>query len=224
MPVQASNHQKLFLAVDSVIFSVQDNQLNALMIQMQKKPYTNKWAFPGGIIKQNETTEVAARRILKEQAGVSDVYLEQLATFDDPKRDPFGRVVSVAYFALVPANEVKLQDSSKFNNVTWWPVNNLPELAYDHKKIAKTALERLRAKLEYSNVAYSLLPKEFTLSDLQGVYESILGRKLDKRNFRRKILSLDIILPSGNKVTGKSHRPAALYKFKDQKLVYVDIL
>ena len=216
--------QNIKVAVDAVIFTIQRGQLMTLLIQMKKKPHSGKWAFPGGLLRQNETTEAAAARILKEQTSVSDVYLEQLATFSDTKRDSTGRVVSVAYFALISGEGMKLKTTDKYQDVRWWPIKKLPSLAYDHKEISKVALNRLQAKLEYSNLAWSLLEREFTLTDLQDVYETILDRKLDKRNFRKKILSLNLILQVGRKRRGGAHRPAELYRFKQRKLEYIDIL
>lgn len=223
MPIELKD-QKIGVAVDSVIFTIKDGELAVLLIKMKKKPYAGTWAFPGGLIEQAETTEHAARRILKEQTGVSDVYLEQLGTFDEPKRDKAARVVSVAYFALVPEAEIVLLDNEKYAEAALWPVSRLPRFAYDHEEMAETAVQRLRAKLEYTNVAWSLLPEDFTLTKLQQTYESILGRALDKRNFRRKILSLGLIKPTGGKQSGGKHRPAQLYHFKQRKLVYMDIL
>jgi len=216
--------QNIRVAVDSVIFSIKDGALSVLLIGMNKDPFKGQKAFPGGFIGQNETTEDAARRILKEETGVSDVFLEQLATFDAPKRDPRGRVISVAYYALLPSSDIKLKAAAKYSDIGWYATGELPKLAYDHKQIAETAINRLRSKLEYSNVAWSLLPRDFTLTELQKVYETILGRDLDKRNFRRKILALGLIDDSGEKQKGGVHRPAQLYHFKQRKLVYTDVL
>lgn len=216
--------QDIKVACDAAIFTLKDGALQLLLIQMKKKPHAGKWAMPGGLIGERETTEAAARRILKTQTGVGEAYLEQLGTFDDPKRDPLGRVVSVAYYALIPSEGVRLATTGKYAAVRWWPVAKLPPLAYDHGAIAKTALERLRAKLGYTNVVWSLLPKEFTLQRLQDSYEGILGRGLDKRNFRKKILSLGLLEETGRTERGGAHRPAALYRFKKRGLVYLDIL
>lgn len=216
--------QSIKVATDAVIFTVRGGELMALLIQMKKTPYTGMWAVPGGLIEQNETSEDAARRILKTQTGVTDAHLEQLATFDDPKRDRLGRVISVAYVALVSSEHVELKTTEKYLDVRWWPVRKLPALAYDHKGILTVAVSRLRAKLEYTNVAWSLLPKEFTLSQLQEVYEIILSRSLDKRNFRRKVLDLKLVEPTGKKSAGGAHRPAELFKFKQRKMEYVDVM
>ncbi len=216
--------QSIRVATDAVIFTVRENELVALLIQMKKAPYAGMWAVPGGLIEQTETTESAARRILKTQTGVTNAHLEQLATFDDPKRDPLGRVVSVAYMALVHDQKVVLKTTEKYADIRWWPIRKLPALAYDHKKILTVAVARLRAKLEYTNVAYSLLPKEFPLSELQDAYETILARPVDKRNFRRKILELNLVESTGKKSEGGAHRPAELFRFCKQTLVYVDVI
>ncbi len=221
---QGHDKQNIWVAVDAVIFTVLHGKLHALLIQMKKHPYEGQWAFPGGLIGEQETTEQAARRILKTQTGVEHVFLEQLATFDDPRRDIFGRVISVAYYALVPSEHVLLKTTDRYADVAWRPVDELPKLAYDHSQIAEVAVKRLRSKLEYTNVAWSLLPMTFSLTELQNVYEAILDRKFDKRNFRKKLLSLHLLVASGKKQQGSAHRPAELYKFRERILVTVHIL
>ena len=216
--------QDIKVATDAVIFTVRRGELMALLIQMKKVPYTGKWVVPGGIIEQIETSEQAARRILKTQTGVSDAHLEQLATFDDPKRDKLRRVVSVAYVALVASEKVILKTTEKYGDVRWWPTSKLPPLAYDHREIVAVGVARLRAKLEYTNVAWSLLPAQFSLTELQEIYEIILGRPVDKRNFRRRVLDLGIVVGTGTKRTGGAHRPAELYAFKKRKMEYIDII
>ena len=181
------------------------------------------WAFPGGRVEHNETTEHTALRILKEQTGVSSVYLEQLKTFDEIERDQLERVISVASFALI-GNDVVLKTTEKYQDVKWWPVKKLPTLAYDHKLIAKEAVARLKAKIQYTNVVYSLLEAEFTLSELQRIYEIILDEPIDKRNFRKRLLGLGMLVPlTKKKYTGAS-RPAELFKFKQRKLEYVEMI
>ncbi len=216
MPRHPSS-QDIKVAVDAAIFTVRGGELHVLLIQMKKKPFAGRWAMPGGLLGDDETSEDAARRILREQTGVTDLYLEQLATFDDPRRDPFGRVVSIASFALVPHDGVRLRTSEKYADVRFWPVGALPRLAYDHESMLRYALGRVRAKLQYANVAWSLLPEAFTLSALQATYEAILGRTLDKRNFRKKILSLDLLADTGKRDRGGAHRPAALYRFRSRR-------
>lgn len=215
--------QDIKIAADAVIFTVHEGELQVLLIQMKKKPYMGAWAVPGGIIDQNETTEEAARRILREQTGVGEAYLEQLGTFDDPLRDKLGRVVSVAYYALVSSEGVLLKTTEKYGDVRWWPVRKLPSLAYDHKDVVKDATSRIRAKIGYANVAWSLLPKQFPISQLRETYEIILGHEIDKRNFRKKILSLGLIEEIGKKSEGGAHRPAELYRFRNRKPEIIDL-
>ncbi len=212
------------VATDAVIFTVIGGTPHVLLVQMKKKPFAGRWAFPGGVIGARETTEAAARRILRTQTGVTDAYLEQLGTFDAVDRDPLGRVVTVAWFALVPAAGVALKTTDRYADVRWWPASRLPPLAYDHRAMARAALARVRAKLGYSNVAWSLLPKAFPLSDLQAAYEAFLGQALDKRNFLRKLLALGLVVPTGRRTAGCAHRPAALYRFAKRAPAFVDVL
>lgn len=216
--------QDIKVAVDAAIFTVQDGKCMTLLIQMKKEPYAGKWAFPGGLLEDDETCMAAARRILAGSTGVDDAYLEQLATFDDAGRDPFGRVVSVAHFALIPGDGVELRTVEKYADVRWWPVTKLPPLAYDHAEIARVAVGRIRAKLEYTNVVWSLLPKSFTLAALQEVYEAILGRTLDKRNFRKKVLASGLLEATGKLEKGAAHRPAELFRFSKRRLAHIELL
>jgi len=216
--------QSVKVAVDNVIFTIISGELHILLIQMKKKPYTNLWALPGGLIRTGEDIDKAAVRILKEETGVSDVYLEQLYTFGKASRDPFGRVISVSYFALMPNSEMKLRTLKRYFDVKWCKFKDLPKLAYDHDEIAKYAKQRLEWKIEYTNVVWSLLPSHFSLTELQEVYEAILGDQLDKRNFRKKILALNLIESIGTKAMRGAHRPAALYRFKTKKQRIVEIL
>lgn len=215
--------QNIKVAVDCCIFTVIEGELCVLLIKMKEK-LADFWALPGGLISNNETADEAARRILKQQTSVSNVYLEQLYTFSEIERDPFNRVVSIAYFALIPAENVILKTIPKYTDVRWWKIKELPNLAYDHQKITKYSQKRLGWKVTYSNAIWSLLPEEFSLSQLQSAYESVLGKKLDKRNFRKKILSLDIIIETGNKATIGAHRPAKLYKFVTKEPRIVEII
>lgn len=223
MPRRLSR-QGILVAADAVIFTVLDGRLQVLLIQMKKRPFTGQWAFPGGLLADGQTAEAAARQILRQQAGVGPAYLEQLMTFDAPRRDPLGRVVSVAYFALVPAAGLKLRTTDKYAAVRWWPVTSLPRLAYDHRHLADVALARLRAKLGYTSIVWSVLPQEFSLGQLLEVYEAILGRRLDKRNFLKKITSFRLITPTGQRTVGGAHRPAALYRFRERRPALVDLL
>ena len=211
------------ISTDVAIFTIINNELNVLLMKMNKSPYIGYWAVPGGLVKSNESVDDSAKRHLYSKAGVRGVYLEQLYTFGKVGRDPFGRVVSVAYFALIPNKGLKLNSEEGFTT-DWFPVKKLPKLAYDHKEIINTATDRLKSKLEYTNIVYSLLPKEFTLGELQKMYEVILSKRLDKRNFRKKILSVKLIKKTSKKKIGEAHRPAELYKFIDRKAKIVQIL
>ena len=212
------------IATDVVIFTIKDNKLQVALIEMKKQPFSGNWAIPGGIIKPNESVDAAAKRHLNDKAGVKDVYLEQLYTFGRVDRDPFGRVVSVTYFALVPSSNVTLKTSKEYTDIAWFPVTELPKMAYDHKEVVRFAVERLKAKLEYTNIVYSLLSKEFSLSDLQQTYEIILDKKLDKRNFRKKILSLSLVKKTGSISVGEAHRPAEMYSFTSRSPKIAQIL
>jgi 8-oxo-dGTP diphosphatase len=208
------------VAVDLVIFTVREGALQVLLVERGVPPFRGRWALPGGFVLEGETLEAAARRELREETGLRDVYLEQLYTFGDPGRDPRGRTIAVAYYALTPPTEPRAStDAAK---AAWHPAARTPPLAFDHDAILKTGLERLRAKLGYSTVGFELLPKQFTLSELQRLYEAILERPLDKRNFRKKILSLDLLRPEGRTRAAGAHRPAALYSFALPKMKILD--
>ncbi len=180
--------------------------------------------MPGGLVKANKSVDNSAKRNLNSKTGLNNIFLEQLYTFGEVNRDPFGRVVSVAYFSLIPDAGIKLKTTQEYKDVKWFSVNDLPELAYDHKKILKLAVKRLRSKLEYTNIACNLLPCEFTLSDLQGIYDLILNKKIDKRNFRKKIESIKLVEDTGKKTLGTAYRPAKLYRFKEQSTTIIQIL
>jgi 8-oxo-dGTP diphosphatase len=212
------------VAVDVIIFTVRDERLQVLSVQLKPPLYTEKWAFPGGLVPSGESTEAAATRCLFETTGVKDVYLEQLYTFSNPSRDPHGHVVSVAYFALVNRTRINLRVPGKCINIGWFPVDAPPPLAYDHAEMLEYALQRLRWKLEYTNIVYSLLPRDFTLTELQRVYEIILGRPLDKRNFRKKMLSLGMLQVTPRVVKIGAHRPARLYRFRRRMPMIIEVL
>ena len=211
-------NEKLYIppavTVDVAIFTVEEDQLKLLLIQRAKEPFQGSWALPGGFLHTGEETEQAAKRILQEKAGVNDVYVEQLYTFNAPKRDPRGHVLSVTYFALVPRARIVFAASRGVQAPSLLPVQKLPKLPFDHDEIVAYALKRVRAKLEYTNTIFSLLPERFTLNQLQRTYEIILNRTMDKRNFQKKFFTLDLIRPTKQMVTGLRQRPARLYEFK----------
>jgi 8-oxo-dGTP diphosphatase len=200
------------VAVDIVIFTIQSGELRVLLIKRGIAPFAGKFAIPGGFVLEDESLDQAALRELKEETGVGDVYLEQLYSFGDPGRDPRGRVITVAYYALISGDRSPLVAGTDAADAQWCAVRELPNLAFDHRKILDYALERLRNKLEYTTVGFQLLPSRFSLTELQEVYEAILGKKLDKRNFRRKLALLKVLRPTREYRHG-GRRPARLYEF-----------
>ena len=201
----------LSVTVDIVIFTIRDRRLQVLLIRRLAKPFANKFALPGGFVLEKESVEAAAVRELREETGIDKVYLEQLYTFGEPNRDPRGRVITVAYYALVPHTQ-SLHAGTDAADAAWFPVAELPPLAFDHRKIVDYAHMRIRNKLNYTNVGFELLARKFTLTELQLVHEAILGETLDKRNFRRRIIQQGIVKPVEEWVqTGR--KPAQLYRF-----------
>jgi 8-oxo-dGTP diphosphatase len=202
------------VTVDIVVFTIRDQQLKLLLIRRAYPPYRGKWALPGGFVDIDEGLDEAAIRELREETGVSSVYLEQLYTFGKPKRDPRERVITVAYYALIPSDKMQLQAATDAEAVGWFGMNELPGLAFDHAEIVSMAQRRLVAKLGYSTLAFQFLPEAFTLHELQDIYEIICQQTVDKRNFRKWVLGLDQIEETGGKRTGSAHRPAKLYRKK----------
>lgn len=204
----------LSLSVDIIIFALRGQRLQVFLVQRAAAPDQGQWDIPGGSVEYNESLDQAASRALSRVTGVDQVYLEQLYTYGDPQRDPRGRIVTVVYFALTPADAPVREDGeSETEQATWFPVDHLPTLAFNHNEILSYALRRLRYKLEYTAVGFQLLPEYFTLSEIQRTYEIILNEKLDKRNFRRRILAAHIIEPTNYKRAGEG-RPAQLYRFR----------
>jgi 8-oxo-dGTP diphosphatase len=210
------------LTVDCIIFGLDDSgKLKVLLIQRGHDPYKGQWALPGGFVDMNEPLESAALRELKEETGVSDVFIEQLYTFGTPGRDPRGRVVTVAYYALINLAEHQIGAETDAQDVKWFSIDTLPTLAFDHAEIMHMAINRLRSKVRYQPIGFELLPDEFSLTQLQQLYETILGKLLNKRNFRAKILKMNI-LKEASILRGVAHRPAQLYRFDEEKYqVYV---
>ncbi len=210
------------VAVDVAVFTVLDAALSVLLVKARSGPFAGWWALPGGRVAPDESLDHAAARELGARTGLADVYLEQLYTFGSPERDPQGRVVSVGYVALIEhgGRFAGAPPAEKYSDVAWWRVDRLPPLAYDHGAVVETAIARLRAKLGYTNLAYTLLPAAFTLRELQAIYEAILGRQLDRRNFRKKVLATGLLRPLGRTRRG-AHRPAALYAFRRRRPMVV---
>lgn len=199
------------VSVDLVIFTVHERALKVLLVKRGVRPFKGRMEIPGAVIQENESLEQAALRELKEETSANQVYLEQLYAFGDPRRNPRNRVVTVAYYALIPGDQAR-----RVSGNGWRSVDHLPPLAFDHRRIVNYAVERLRNKLEYTTAGFQLLPRKFTLSELQTVYETILGKKLDKRNFRKKMDLLGILKPLREwRRTGR--KPARLYIFAGKK-------
>jgi 8-oxo-dGTP diphosphatase len=202
------------VTVDVVVFTLRDGQLKLLLIKRAGEPYRGKWALPGGFVQLDEGLDAAAARELEEETGVSKVYLEQLYTFGRVDRDPRERVITVAYYALIPSDKLELRAATDAEAVGWFGLEELPKLAFDHKDIVSMAHERLVAKLDYSTIAFAFMPKRFTLSELQAVYETILQQEMDKRNFRKWILALEQLEETDEERRDGQHRPARLYRVK----------
>ncbi|MBP6628774.1 MAG: NUDIX hydrolase [Kofleriaceae bacterium] len=205
------------LTVDCVVFGLDQTDLKVLLIQRKLEPFRHAWALPGGFVHVDETLDQAARRELAEEAGVTDVYLEQLYTFGELTRDPRERVVTVAYYALAKLSDHKLRAATDAVGVGWFPLVELPTLAFDHADIVDRARDRLRGKVRYSPIGFELLPPRFSLTQLQRLYEIVLGGDLDKRNFRKKILSMDLLVETDEVEQGVRHRAARLYRFDRRK-------
>ncbi len=200
------------VTTDIVILTVLDGALKVLLIKRGMEPFKGQWALPGGFLKMDESIDTCAMRELEEEAGISDVYLEQLYTFGSVDRDPRERVISVAYYALIPGENVELKAGTDAVEAKWFAVKDLPELSFDHLNIIDIAKSRLAAKMDYSTIGLKLMPEEFTLSYLQDVYEKATDKPRDKRNFRKWIFSLDVIEATGKKYSNGPHRPAMLYR------------
>lgn len=229
----------LEVGVVVVIFTLFDNDLQVPLVCRRQPPEAGKWAVPGGTVQPEEALDAAAMRILEQETGLRDVYLEQLYTFGDPGRRPDRRVITIAYLAVVPADQAAAvgQRAAKagaipagaglappvggtHSGLSWWSLDDLPSLAFDHRRIVNYALTRLRYKLEYTAVGFELLPQEFTLTELQTAYEIVLGEELDKRNFRRKILRAGVIESSGEYRSGEG-RPALLYRYREDAVAEI---
>ena len=209
------------VTVDVVIFTIRNDELKVLLIKRALEPFDGQWALPGGFVEMKESLLDAARRELREETGVDAAYLEQLYTFGEPKRDPRERVISVAYYALMPSDALEIKAASDAEGVGWFGIDDLPRLAFDHQEILDMALQRLAAKLDYSTIAFQLMPDEFTMPELRHLYELITREELDARNFAKRILALNVIEPTGQDRRDGAHRPAKLYRVIDRSKVEV---
>ncbi len=205
------------VTVDCVVFGLDDQDLKVLLIQRDNEPFAGRWALPGGFVKMDETLEESALRELREETGLTKVFLEQLYTFGNPGRDPRERVVTVAYYALVKLLDHKVQAATDAREAAWFAVDDMPKLCFDHETILDTALKRLQGKVRYQPIGFELLPPKFSLTQLQRMYEIILERPLDKRNFRKKVISLDILDELDEVEQDVAHRAARLYRFNERK-------
>ncbi len=217
MKIKMDKRNLVFVTVDMVLFTIRNKELHVLLVKRALEPFKGMWALPGGFLRPEEELEAAAKRELYEETGVKNAFLAQLYTKGDIGRDPRGRVVTVVYYSLMDSSTVELKASTDAAEASWFSVKNLPKLAFDHEKIIQNAVERIRNKIEYTNIAFQLLPEKFTLSELQSVYEIILDRNLDKRNFRKKVDELNILKELKERKMEGIHRPARLYSFIMEK-------
>jgi 8-oxo-dGTP diphosphatase len=222
-----SNEKKRSLAhaqvtVDIVVLTIEDNQLKVLLINRADEPFKGKWALPGGFLWEAESTKQAAERVLLDKGGVRDAYMEQLYTFDSPHRDPRGHIISVTYLALADREKLVIRSSKSTQQPTLYPLSALPALAFDHKEVVDYAKNRLKSKLQYTNLVFALLPAVFTFNQLQTAYEVVFGQSVDRRNFRKKYLSLGLIKPTGEQLSGGRHRPAELFMFNPRKPIELE--
>jgi 8-oxo-dGTP diphosphatase len=218
--MKLSDYPSPSVTADCVVFGVTFESdgpaLRVLLVERGEAPFEGALALPGGFVRMNETVDDAARRELREETGLEDVFLEQLYTFGALDRDPRGRVVSVAYYALVNLADHRVQSGTDARDARWVPVPEARTLAFDHDRILAVALERLRAKVRYQPIGFEMLPDRFKLSQLQALYEAILGRPLDKRNFRKRILAMELLAQAGEE-RGVPHRAARLFRFDERR-------
>jgi len=208
---------RFYVTADAVVFTILNKELKILLIKRKKDPFKGKFALPGGFVELNENLEGAAKRELEEETGVKDIFLKKLHAFGDVKRALRGRVITIPFLALIDGEKVKLHASSDAEFAKWHSAYSLPQLGFDHKKIIDDALKHLRSEIENTNIAFQIMPEKFTLSELQRAYEIILDKKLDKRNFRKKLKELNILEQLFETKMEGAHRPAKLYSFKEKE-------
>ncbi|PIB37531.1 NUDIX hydrolase [Reichenbachiella sp. 5M10] len=205
------------LTVDAVVFGYEDGLVSVLLVKRKYEPYQGAWALPGGFVKSEESLESAVQRELQEETGVKINYLEQLYTFGEPTRDPRGRVVSVAYFGLIRPDAFRIAADTDAEEVQWFDINDLPNIAFDHAKVLLTAISRLQGKMIYEPIGFELLDQKFSFSDLEKLYSSLLGVELDRRNFRKKIQSFGILDELNETASKSTGRPAKLFQFNQKR-------
>jgi 8-oxo-dGTP diphosphatase len=216
------DHPRPAVTVDCAVFGVDEEGLKVLLVQRDVEPFEGRWALPGGFVREGEDLPEAARRELEEETGLAKVFLEQLFTFGAPGRDPRGRVISVAYYALVKLADHRVRAATDARDARWFAAAAVPALAFDHDRILATARARLRAKVRYQPLGFELLPPRFTLTQLQRVYERILERPLDKRNFRKKLLAMGLLEELDEVERDVAHRAARLYRFDRRKYLQLE--
>jgi len=209
-------YERPALTTDCVVFGLDEEELKVLLIKRGIPPFKGKWALPGGFVRVGEDIEESAKRELAEETGLNNVYLEQLYTFGRPKRDPREHVVTISYFALVNLIDHPPTANTDAEHAAWFAIDDLPKLAFDHETILETAQNRLKGKVRYQPVGFELLPEKFTLTDLQKLYECILDIEIDKRNFRKKVQKLNILIETDEIQQDVKHRAAKLYKFNQK--------
>ena len=213
----STSYKKPSVTVDCVVFGLDEEDLKIILVERGLEPFKDRWALPGGFVHIDESLAVAAMRELQEETGVGNVFLEQLYTFGDVDRDPRDRVISVAYYALVNLGGLKIKAATDARSAAWFSVDDIPKLAFDHNRIFDVALKRLRGKVRYEPIGFELLPEKFTLGQLQRMYEKILEQDIDKRNFRKKILGMELLKELDEVQMDVAHRAARLYKFDERK-------
>ncbi|MGL1933710.1 MAG: hypothetical protein OCD01_01750 [Fibrobacterales bacterium] len=216
-PYRDQNEYLEHLSVDYVIFGVVENALHFITLEMDVEPCAGQLALPGGLVHVSESLENASERILGDLTGVRDIFLEQLFTFGEVERYPLKRVITVAYYALINPEDYNLQAGNNVRKISWNKVSEAPTMPFDHGEILEAAHKRLKSKVRYEPIGFELLPRKFTLTELQKLYEEILGLELDKRNFRKKILKMDFLVALNERQTGVSHRAARYYRFDKRK-------
>ncbi len=208
---------KSAFTVDNVIFGFDEGKLKILLIKRNEDPFDNYWALPGYFVKEDEDLDAAAERVLREVTGLKNVYLEQVHSFGAPGRHDFGRVITIAYYSLITIADVELHAAGVAQEVAWHNVSDIGTLAFDHERIVEVAYSRLKRSIRSRPIGFELLPPAFTLTDLQHLYEAIWEVELEKRNFRKKILSMDLLKDLGRSQKGVAHRPAKLYSFDENR-------